>query len=61
MVLKFPEFNKPFEVHTDASNFAIGRVLIQDARPIAYESKKLDGAKEGGQSMRRNSLLWCIA
>ena len=27
-VLKFPEFKKPFEVHTDASNFAIGGVLM---------------------------------
>ena len=42
-VLKFLEFDKPFEVHTDASDFAIREVLIQDGRPIAYESKKLDG------------------
>ena len=44
-VLKFPEFDKPFEVHTDASDFAIGGVLMQDGRPIAYESKKLDGCQ----------------
>ena len=29
-VLKFPEFKKPFEVHTDASDFAIGGVLMQE-------------------------------
>ena len=44
-VLKFPEFDKPFEVHTDASNFVIGGVLMQDGRTIAYESKKLDGCQ----------------
>ena len=44
-VLKFPEFNKPFEVHMDVSDFAIGGVLMQDGRPIAYESKKLDGCQ----------------
>ena len=44
-VLKFPKFDKPFEVHTDASDFAIGGVLMQDGRPIAYESKKLDGCQ----------------
>ena len=27
-VLKFPEFEKPFEVHTNASDFAIGGVLM---------------------------------
>ena len=44
-MLKFPEFDKPFEVHMDASDFAIGGVLMQDRRPIAYESKKLDGCQ----------------
>ena len=44
-VLKFSEFDKPFEVHTDASDFVIGGVLIQDGRPIAYESKKLGGCQ----------------
>ena len=28
LVLKFPEFKKPFEVHTDASDFTVGRVLM---------------------------------
>lgn len=44
-MLKFREFDKPFEVHIDASDFAIGRVLMQDARPIAYKCKKLDGCQ----------------
>ena len=44
-VLKFPEFDKSFKVHMDASDFAIGGVLMQDGRPIAYESKKLNGCQ----------------
>ena len=44
-MFKFPEFDKPFEVHTNASDFAIGGVLMQDGRPIAYENKKLDGCQ----------------
>jgi hypothetical protein len=44
-VLKYPEFDKEFGVHTDASGFAIGGVLMQDGHPIAYESRKLTGGQ----------------
>ena len=40
-VLKFLEFKKLFEVHTGALNFAILGVLMQEGRPLAFESKKL--------------------
>lgn len=37
-----PNYSKPFKVHTDASDFAIGGMLMQDRHPIAYESPKLN-------------------
>lgn len=41
-VLTLPDYKKPYEVHTDASYFALGGVLMQDNHPIAYESRKLN-------------------
>ena len=40
-LLKFPELKKSFEVHIDASYLAIGGVLMQEGRSVAFESKKL--------------------
>ena len=40
-----PDLNKPFVIHVDASNYAIGAVLQQDQgkglQPVAFESRKL--------------------
>jgi hypothetical protein len=36
-----PDFDKEFEIHFDASDFAIGRVLVEEGKPVAFESKKL--------------------
>lgn len=41
-VLALPNHAYPYEVHTDASDFAIGGVLMQGGHPIAYESRKLN-------------------
>ena len=40
-----PYPSNSFQVETDASDYAIGVVLYQDGKLIAFESKKLDSAQ----------------
>ncbi|KAK5785550.1 hypothetical protein PVK06_040146 [Gossypium arboreum] len=41
-VLALINFSKAYEVRTDASEYAIGGVLMQDGHPITFESRKLN-------------------
>ena len=49
-VLLMPDVTKPFHVYADASQFAVGAVLMQDhgagLQPVAYESRKLTPAEQ---------------
>ncbi|MCO5600106.1 hypothetical protein L7F22_054214 [Adiantum nelumboides] len=40
-ILKLLDFSKEFDVVTDASGLALGRVLTQEGWPVAYTSRKL--------------------
>jgi hypothetical protein len=44
-ILVLPDFSKTFQVKCDTSRFAIGAVLSQDDRPVAYFSEKLNEEK----------------
>ena len=45
-ILDIVDPTKPFVVKIDASDKAIGVILLQAGRPIAFENKKLDKAQQ---------------
>ena len=40
-LLSYPDFNLPFEIHTNASHTQLGVVISQNNKPIAFYSRKL--------------------
>ena len=42
VLLAYPDFNAPFEIHTDASKLKIGAVISQKSKPIAFYSQKMN-------------------
>ena len=45
-MLALPNFSKVFQLDFDASDSGIGALLIQEGKPIAYFSEKLNDAKK---------------
>jgi hypothetical protein len=57
-VLKLPNFDKDFEIHFNASNFAIGGVLVQDGRLVAFENKKLSETER--RWLTHDKEMWAV-
>ena len=54
--LTYPNFNKPFDLYTDASHLQLGSVNSQEGKPIAFYSRKLTDAQTRYTTTERELL-----
>ena len=55
-IRQYPDFNKPFHIHTDASAIQLGAVIMQEGKPIAFYSRKLNPAQTRYTTTERELL-----
>lgn len=62
IILSFPNFEKDFELTTDASNFSLGAVLSQNDRPITFISRTLSKTEEHYATNEKEMLaiIWAL-
>lgn len=61
-IFEITDVTKPFEVEIDASNFALGDILLQEDHPITYESRKLNdaGSKFATSENKMLAIVHCL-
>ena len=55
-LLTYPDFQKPFEIHTDASHTQLGACISQEGKPVAFYSRKLNPAQTRYTTTERELL-----
>ena len=67
-ILRYPDFSKPFRLNCDASNVALGAVLLQEDettngyRPVAYASRSLNACERKYAAVEKEALasVWAV-
>ena len=55
-LLYYPDYNKPFAVHIDASDYQMDGVISQNEKAVAFWSKKLSGAQKNYTTTEKELL-----
>jgi hypothetical protein len=61
-LLNYPDWSKPFDIHTDASDKQLGAVISQDGKPIAFFSRRLSKAQQNYTTTKKEllSIVECL-
>ena len=54
--LVYLDHNKPFEIETDSLDYQLGHVIKQEARPMAYYSRKLIAVEKNCTTIEKECL-----
>ena len=55
-ILNYLDFNKFFDIHTDASDWQLGAVISQEGKPLAFYPRKLSSAQRNYTTTKQELL-----